>query len=269
MKVWQGCLIAFGAFVLLIGTLVGVVFYATGGIVDTADEFFEAAGEGDYPRAYSLTSQQLQRGTSEEQLTSFILDYGLNEVTDTSWSSRNINNNDGELVGTLTTANGGEIPIEIDLIYEGDEWKIRFIDVGAAGLQSSDGGGGGRSEAAPVPLTLPTPEEQDDLVYVAGNGFVNAIRSKDYAAWEDRLDGTISAEALQENFSNFEPRERDVRILLLQDPDFEHATALDENGHLVLDGTYRWQSSELRFEYIWAGDAEGDPQLIEIGIELN
>ena len=145
MKVWQGCLLAVVAFLLLIAALVGVVFYATSGIVDTADEFFEAANEGDYERAYSLTSQQLQRATSEEDLEAFLVTNGLDDVTDTSWSSRNINNNNGALVGSLTTGSGGEIPAEITLIYEGDEWKIVFIDVGAAGLQSSGGAGGSSS----------------------------------------------------------------------------------------------------------------------------
>lgn len=52
------------------------------------------------------------------------------------WQS-STNNNRGELAGTLTTETGGAIPIEMDLIKEGDHWKIVFMDVGSAGVEGA------------------------------------------------------------------------------------------------------------------------------------
>ncbi len=129
-----GCL----GVIALVGLIIGIVFYATSGITDTADGFFAAANEGDYAEAYSMTSQQLQRQLSEEELQEFMAGNGLDSVTDTSWASRSINNNRGELSGTATTATGGSIPLEMELIQEGDDWKIVFIDVGAAGVSGGD-----------------------------------------------------------------------------------------------------------------------------------
>ena len=49
---------------------------------------------------------------------------GLTHVTDESFSSRETNNGQGQLVGTLDIEGGGKLPIEIRLVKENDEWKI-------------------------------------------------------------------------------------------------------------------------------------------------
>jgi hypothetical protein len=48
----------------------------------------------------------------------------LVHVTDESFSSRTVNNGQGELVGTLNLEGGGKLPIEIRLVKENDDWKI-------------------------------------------------------------------------------------------------------------------------------------------------
>ena len=137
MKVWQIVACVVVGFFVFIGALISLVFYATSGVADTADEFFAAANDGNYEQAYSLTSQQLQAQTDVQGLEEFLAANNLNEVVETSWSSRSINNDRGELDGTVTTSSGAAIPIEIQLIYEGEEWKITLIDADTAGLQSS------------------------------------------------------------------------------------------------------------------------------------
>lgn len=264
MKVWQGCLLAFGAFVLLIAAIVGVVFYATSGIVDTADEFFEAASEGDYSTAYGLTSQQLQSTLTEEQLEAFAVDYGLDAVSDTSWNSRNINNDRGELVGTLTTAGGGTIPVEIDLVYEGEEWKISFINVDASGA-SATGGGGSASASSPEPMVLPSASDQEDLLFFAGTGFVNALQDGSWDSWQSRFIDEISAEDLEANFASFADSEPALRRAIAQGAEFEPATQLNDNGQLELSGTY---GGRLRFRYIFTGEGDADPKISFVDYEL-
>lgn len=153
MKVWQGCLIAVGVFMLFIGAIVGVVFWATGGITDTADEFFAAAKAGDYETAHSLTSQRLREQGSPEGLREFIEANGLDKVTETSWNSRSIQNSTGKLEGTVTTEGGGTIPLVVEFVSENDEWKISFIEPERVGMQSSGGGmaaGSGRPNASSI-----------------------------------------------------------------------------------------------------------------------
>lgn len=267
MKVWQGCLLAFGAFIVLVGAIIAIVFYATSGITQTADDFFAAANDGDYEQAYSLTSQQLQGQTDVAGLEAYLADNGLNEVVDTSWASRSINNNRGELSGTLTTRSGGEIPVEIELISEGEEWKIVFINVDNAGLQSS--GGGGTASAAPEPMVVPSESEQESLLFFATAGFVNALSDGDYESWQNRFVDDITAADLKENFSSFEPMEPGLRRIIMGGPDFEPATELNDAGQLELTGTYGSGGEVLRFRYIFTGEGDDDPKISFVDYELN
>ena len=131
---------AFGVFVLFIVALVSVVFWATGDIVETADDFFAAAAEGDYETAHSLTSQQLRNQSSPAELEKFLTANGLDKVSDTSWSSRSFENSQGRLEGSVTTQGGGAIPLVVELVKENDEWRISFIEPEKMGLQTSGGG---------------------------------------------------------------------------------------------------------------------------------
>lgn len=139
MKVWQAVGCAIVAFVLFIGLIVGAVFWATGGIVDAADDFFAAAAEGEYDQAHALTSQSFRAESTPAQLEHFLIAKGLNQVTDTSWNSRSINNSQGRIEGTLTTKSRGNIPVVVELVSENDEWRISLIEPQKLGLQTSGG----------------------------------------------------------------------------------------------------------------------------------
>jgi len=125
-----GCL----GLIVLFGLIMGVVFYATSGITDTADDFFAAVRDGDYEAAQGYTTQRLQEQTSTDDLREFVEDKGLTNVVDTSWSNRSIKNNTGELTGTAETGSGGTIPMTILFVSEGDEWRIDGFDVQSSGL---------------------------------------------------------------------------------------------------------------------------------------
>ena len=57
------------AIVLVLGW--GAVMFATGGMVDVADDFFEAARDGDIPLAYTYLSDDFKAGATEDQLADF------------------------------------------------------------------------------------------------------------------------------------------------------------------------------------------------------
>lgn len=139
MKVWQIVLIVLAAITLLVGVIVGGVFYATSGITDAGDEFFEAARRGDYEAAYALTSTELRNDSDVIRLQRYLEGSGLDKVTDTSWSSRSMENNVGRLEGSVTTESGGTIPLKMQLVKEKGGWKIAMIETMPSGL--SDGGG--------------------------------------------------------------------------------------------------------------------------------
>lgn len=140
MKVWQAVGCAIVAFVLFIGLIVGAVFWATGGIVDAADDFFAAAADGEYDQAHALTSQSFRAESTPAQIEHFLIANGLNEVTDTSWNSRSVNNSQGRIEGTLTTRSRGKVPVVVELVSENDEWRINLIEPQKLGVQTSGGG---------------------------------------------------------------------------------------------------------------------------------
>ena len=123
-----------GGLAALVTGIVALVFYATSGVTGAADKFFETARGGDIHAVYALTSSELQNVTSAEQLGGFVKTYRLNQVTETSWTSRSFENNLGNVQGTVTLDDGGVIPLTLDLVKEGEDWKISSIDVPKAGV---------------------------------------------------------------------------------------------------------------------------------------
>ncbi|MCB2089071.1 MAG: hypothetical protein R3E18_09610 [Sphingomonadaceae bacterium] len=137
MKPWKIILVVLAGFLTFVGGLVAIIFYATSGITETSDEFFAAARSGQYQSAYELTTRQLRAETSPEQLQSFLESNGLDKVTETSWRSRSINNDQGRLEGTATTEDGGTIPLAVEMIKESDGWRISLIKPAESGLKGA------------------------------------------------------------------------------------------------------------------------------------
>lgn len=131
-----GVLAGFMAFV---AAIIAVVFYATSGVSDAADRFYETARRGNAQEVYALTSTELHNVTSAEQLASYIKANRFDHVADTSWSSRSFENNVGSVEGTLTLDDGAVIPVTMELVKEGDEWKVSYIELGKAGVRGGVG----------------------------------------------------------------------------------------------------------------------------------
>ena len=128
-----------GGLAVLGGVIVAGVFYATSGVTGAADKFYATARTGTPQQVYGLTATALQNVTTPEQLAAYIETNRFNQVAETSWSSRSIENSLGRVEGTLTLDDGGEIPVTMELVQEGEDWKVSFIELGAAGLSGGAG----------------------------------------------------------------------------------------------------------------------------------
>ena len=131
-----GVLAGLAAFV---GAIIAVVFYATSGVTDAADKFYETARGGNAEQVYALTSAELRKVTSAEQLATYVEANRFDEVAQTSWRSRSVEDNVGSVEGTLTLEDGSVIPVTMQLVKEGDAWKVSFIDLGQAGVRGGTG----------------------------------------------------------------------------------------------------------------------------------
>jgi len=125
-----------GGFVLFVGAIVWVVFYATSGVTNAADRFFATARTGDPKAIYAATSTQLHGVTTPEHLDGFIKQTRLNQVADTNWNSRSFENNIGNVQGTVTLDDGSVVPLSVQLVKEGADWKVSLIDTTQAGVNA-------------------------------------------------------------------------------------------------------------------------------------
>jgi len=145
MKVVLGIVAGFAA-------LLALIFWLTGDITKTGDDFFAAVQNDDMDTAYALLSEDFQTGTSKEELKSYLEANALDDVKETSWGSRFMTGGTGELEGTVTTKDGTKIPLKLRLIDSEAGWRINAIEKASAGFKESAG-------AQP----LPSVEKQQQL----------------------------------------------------------------------------------------------------------
>lgn len=252
MKLWQKIGLVVACIALFIGAIIGVVFYATSGITDTADEFFAAAAEGDYDTANGLLSTQLQ-GELDRGIRPFLAFNGIEKVVEKSWSSRSIENDVGRLEGTVTTAEGGKIALTMQFISENGEWKIDGIEIAPRGLQS---GGGG--------MAIPSVDEQERLIARATQGLMNTLRTDDFEGFNSEWVNGMDPADLRAGLGALPQEVLDA--MFMTQPEFTPASALNERGFLVLDGVYRTDKGNFKFSYSFM-DQGGQTKLIAMDIE--
>ncbi len=251
MKTWHK--IALGVAVAIVA-LVALVFYATSGVTDAGNRFFQATREGDYEAAYALTSQEIQRNNSLEKFRAFAESNGFDTVTETSWSSRSMSGNTGALSGTLTTESGGVIPVEIGLVKEAGGWKINAIERDIAGL--SDG----------ASQTMPPPAVQQSMVLSDTRRFASSLGDDDFAFFLPEWVDVMTEPELSGGFAQFRPDRQRIVDITAQPPTITSAEFTDE-GLLRLRGFFANEAGRYEFEYDYAGH-DGDAKLYAFTFRL-
>jgi hypothetical protein len=131
----RGWMIAAAA-MCIVPACAALIFVMTAGIVDTADGFFKAIADQDLPRAKTYLSVEFAAASTPDQLKAFLDRSALSRFKSSSWNSRKIENSRGELIGKITTTDGGNIPVTIGLVKEKGAWKIYSIQKPDAGVLS-------------------------------------------------------------------------------------------------------------------------------------
>lgn len=101
--------------------------------VKAVEEYLQAATTGDFARAYTYLSQDLQKEVDLSSFTRFIQTHaesygGIDKVKATSV---NINNNQATVEGKVIYKDGSRAPLEAALVKEAELWKISTITVKA------------------------------------------------------------------------------------------------------------------------------------------
>ncbi|MDG2002676.1 MAG: hypothetical protein P8J20_05030 [Novosphingobium sp.] len=239
-------LVLFG-FLATCGSFVGLIFYATSGVTDAGNAFFEAARKHDYEAAYALTSESLKRRESKEDIKAFIEARGFDEVVDTSWSSRSIKNDTGTLSGSLTTETGGTIPIEIGLVHEMDEWKINSISPAKAGLEGASRTTARNPSGPDIDENVPSDANPAQLLFLNAGGFISSMEESDFDFWRLRwVDGTKGADLAARYPGTPELVERLLKLERVR-PRIKSAQ-MNEAGQLLVTGVSEDPESSLIME---------------------
>jgi len=122
LKTWKKVGLGFVVFIVAVFMLAS---WATSGLSDVVDHHFAAVKSGDTVGAYGDLSVAARQQTSMDDFNTMLKGMpALTQVMATSWDSREINNGQGALKGTLELQGGGKLPIEVTLVKENDQWKI-------------------------------------------------------------------------------------------------------------------------------------------------
>lgn len=129
-----GCLkialIALVPLVIFIALLIMLALWATKGPAESVDSHIEALKAGAVERAYYQTSTLFQENTSLEEYRQFIEAYPiLKNIDAIHVSERLVENNQGAVKGDLSDSTGKRVPILIQLIKEGDNWRILALNL--------------------------------------------------------------------------------------------------------------------------------------------
>lgn len=126
MKTFGKVMLGLVGFIALV---VGGAFWLTSGIVKQADLFFDHVGQKNYEAAYDMTSQEFRTISSMEDIEAVLAPYELENLDFTTWTSREVENGMGRVVGTLTLKDGTVYNAEMQFSKEDGEWKVLYVEV--------------------------------------------------------------------------------------------------------------------------------------------
>lgn len=244
---WQRAAIGLGCFACIAVVIVAFVFRVTGGLVDAADAFFAALKAKDVATARSYLAEDFRASTSDAELQSYFNRSALAHYASSSWSSRSVHNDRGELEGSITTDSGGVVPLKMSFIRENDRWKIYALRKPDSGLLVES--------ERPSP---PNSGEQLRLVKATMHSFADAIAHRDFSDFHHSIAGLwqrqISKDQLADGFKSFVATGADFHILDNVQPTIREAKVGDD-GELVVAGLFPLTPNPLEFQqtYVYEG----------------
>jgi len=160
------------------------------------------------------------------------------------------------LKGTITLADGSKLPLEIDLIKEGGEWKIWSIYVPEGGLVDKEVVYDEYQEELPtldmVMHELPSESEIDMLVQNSIMVFAESINQKDLTIFYNTVSQfrqkQTTPQELQQAFQSFIDNQKDFSSLFGVKPEYSALPEIDGDGLLVIKGWMPFEETAVIFQ---------------------
>jgi FHA domain-containing protein len=144
-----GCCGCLGVVVAVIALIGGAAMFATRGAVEAARAQLAEIKAGNMDAAYGRMSDSYRQSHTAADFTAFVARHpGLKENSDSTFTTRNVQNDQAHLEGYLMAASGAKETVAYELVKAG-EWKIDDIKFEgesaatalAAGSDGSEGSG--------------------------------------------------------------------------------------------------------------------------------
>lgn len=168
---------------VLAAAIVGLVFWATGGAVEAGEEFLALIGQEKIEEAYQSTATAFRSQQDAASFASTVRAIGLTRYESASWAQRQIQNDRATLEGSVRTVDGGTIPLTIELVSEGDAWRVLSLTTPMAGAAIGDAEkatAAAPADTAPTPGT-PTPGEEATPAATAEAGAFTVVENPELA----------------------------------------------------------------------------------------
>jgi hypothetical protein len=138
-----------GTRLLVIGTIVGIlalfcvclaciglggagiygILGLTQPVADAGDNFFIEIKEGDYATAYEMISDSWREELGSAENLGIV--FADRQPQDWSFTSRSMDGDTGYLFGSMTDKEGDETSIALNLVQDGDQWRVSSIEFNA------------------------------------------------------------------------------------------------------------------------------------------
>jgi len=212
-----------------------------------AEDFLRLAAAGDMDAAYRLTSVAFRKQTSQDQLRDFLDGSGLSDYASASWQSFSVKNDTGQLEGTVTTREGGTIPLTVFFVREQEAWRIQRIELKEAGLADASD-----TNQHPEKPGLPPEDQWTDMARDAIVMLGEAVNGDDWSGFLAGISpmwrSQVTEDDLRSAFSQFKEQGIDLTRVRDVTPSFDGPAELDENGLMTLTGTFPTDPYQVHFE---------------------
>lgn len=122
-----------GIIVLFAGGIIALVFTLTAGTSEAGENFLMMLGRGEMEEAYESTADAFKMITDEESFELFLDRFPiLTEVSAVNFNSVRVSGDYGATRGTIHGRDGSTMPIMLQYVKEGDEWKVVNIELNPA-----------------------------------------------------------------------------------------------------------------------------------------
>jgi len=253
--------------IVLIVAVVGLAFWATSGLTDTASAFFNKVKAHDYKTAYyGYLSDDFKGNVPLETFQAFMETNHLDRFKDISWGNREVENGKGKLEGTLVMPDGSSIPINVMFVKGEDGWKIYAVTKPAAGIRETQSEEKNKQVSK---LTIPSKQAYMALARETVRNVATTLESKN----TDMLYNTISSvwrsqitpDKFHQIFEGLMQSKTNLTPLVNMVPKEEKPAFLDENNILHVSINYPVQPVNILFDLDYINEG-GEWKLFGINI---